>query len=93
MFLIMAIYFNNGISSAIIFTFLVWSVQSYTLYPNLPIDFSNDKLVLSDIKRTASSNCENCFRTYCIDTCENTCSPYRYTTIMAVIILDVDDYH
>lgn len=90
MFLIMA--YNVCVDSAIIFTFLVWSVQSYTLYPIPSIDFSNDRLVLSDIKRIASSNCENCFMTYCIDTWENTCSPYRYTTIMAVVFIIDDNY-
>lgn len=82
MFLIMA--YNVLVVSAIIFTFLVASTQSYTLYPIPSIDFSNDRLVLSDIKRIASSKSANDFSTYCIDTWENTCSPYKYTTTMAV---------
>lgn len=93
--------YNVCVDSAIILIFFVVSVQSYTLYPNWSIDFSNDRLVLLDIKRTASSKSANDFSTYCIDTCANTCSPYRYTTIMAVAFIinnrdreyNHEDYH
>lgn len=75
MFLIMA--YNVCVDSAIILIFFVVSVQSYTLYPNWSIDFSNDKPLLLDIRLMALSKSANDFSTYCIDTWAKTSLPYK----------------